>query len=62
MIHKNFFIDAFITFAIILTASTILGLLFNDGTIAEILLDRVFFAAIFAIVWTILHFAIVRTR
>ncbi|MEK4565064.1 hypothetical protein MKX54_10370 [Alkalihalobacillus sp. FSL R5-0424] len=62
MIHKNFFIDAFITFAIILTVSTLLGLLFNDGTIAEILLDRVFFAVIFAIAWTILHFAIVRTR
>ncbi|MFK3936480.1 hypothetical protein ACI2JA_03055 [Alkalihalobacillus sp. NPDC078783] len=61
MIHKNFFIDALVTFAIILTVSVIFGFIFSNASIGEILADRIVFAAIFAIVWTILQFAIKRT-
>ncbi|WYP28456.1 hypothetical protein NSQ54_10270 [Alkalihalobacillus sp. FSL W8-0930] len=61
MIQKNFFINALITFAIILAVSILFGLIFSNASVGEILADRVVFAAIFAIVWTILQFAINKT-
>ncbi|MDQ0205818.1 hypothetical protein [Alkalicoccobacillus murimartini] len=58
MLHKNFFINALLIFAIVLFSSILLGLLLTGDTVGTILLDRLPFAIIFSVIWTILQFAI----